>query len=146
MTRSCLRNAIVAVATALVFTPSAWAQFSLQPGLYEMTLEMAMPGAPSPMTMKQTDCLTPDQAVDFIALIREQMNGNESCSFSEPLVRGKTVSWETDCDEGLSHSEVTFTADGFIGKVMTTVAGQEIPSTMTGRRIAATCVPDPDDD
>lgn len=134
------------VVAALAFAAPAWAQFSLKPGLYEMTMEMAMPGAPSPLTMSQTDCLTPEHVVDFIALIREQMNDDDSCSFSEPATRGNTVAWESDCDEGSAKSEMTFTADGFIGKVLITAAGEEIPSTLTGRRIAATCTPDPEDD
>lgn len=118
----------------------------LRPGEYEMTVEITLPGAAQPLKATANECLTPDQVVDIQTVLREQMGADEDCTYSEPVKTGNTLKWTTMCDDLEATTELTFTADGFMGTVLTTVEGQEFPAKMTAKRIAATCTPDDDEE
>jgi len=71
----------------------------MNPGLWEHTITMEMPGmpvAPQPMTVSQ--CLTPEEATDWegsVAKINNQQDGN--CQVSDVRKDGDTVRWNMSC-------------------------------------------------
>jgi hypothetical protein len=113
------------------------AQVLMQPGLYETTIELNLPGAPG--AVKSTQCFTPDQAGDMQAHLMEAMGAVEDCAISNVQTQGDTISWDAACDDMTVRSEVKVRSDGFDAVVHTTIGGNVITSRMTSRRIGATC-------
>jgi hypothetical protein len=126
-------------AAALAACTLALAQTSVRPGQYQMTVEMQMPGTPQPMTTTLMDCISPDEAANFVELMREEMVSVEGCTLSEPSVAGSKISWDTTCAGVSAKSELTFTDDGFTGTVRSVVDGKVIIANMQARRLSATC-------
>jgi hypothetical protein len=124
-------------AAAFAAAALAWAQQQLQPGSYEFTIEMAIPGSPTPVAMTETQCLTADEARDLRSIMQEQMATDGGCEYSEPVTRGDTMSWETTCDDLTAKSEITITANGFSGTTITTLDGADLVAKFAAKRIGA---------
>jgi hypothetical protein len=114
-----------------------FAQVLMQPGLYETTIELNLPGAPG--AVKTTQCFTPDQAGDMHAHLMEAMGAVEDCTTSNVQTQGDAISWDTTCEDMTVRSEVMVRTDGFDAIVHTTIGGSVMTSRMTSRRIGATC-------
>lgn len=131
--------ACVALAAAAV----ASAQ-TLQPGNYEVEVEMQLPGSPSPVSASDTQCLTPDDARDLRAVLLEAMGSDEECTHSSLRTNGNTLSWDSVCEDTTSSTELTYMGDSFTALVTTMIDGETFVANMRARRIGATCTPDED--
>lgn len=118
---------------------------TLQPGNYEIEIEMQLPGSPQPATASDTQCLTPDDVRDFRALLLDTMGSDEDCTHSNVVTEGNKWSWDSVCDDTTSHTELTHMSDSFTAVVTTRIEGETFVANMRARRIGATCTPDDED-
>jgi hypothetical protein len=129
-------------APALGLAALALAQISIKPGLYEISTEVQMPGAPAPLKVTDNDCITPAEAANVFEDLRNKMGEAEDCKLGEPVISGNRVSWETECNEVKAKSELTFASDAFSGTVRGVAAGQTVDIKVSARWVAATCTDD----
>ena len=104
----------------------------MNPGLWEITTKMKMPGMEMPANT-MTECITKDSAVPPAGYKQGQ------CEFSDVEVRGNTVSWSIRCDSQggvmTGSGETTYHGDTFEGSTRMSMQGMEITTKMSGRRI-----------
>jgi hypothetical protein len=115
-----------------------WAQTAMRAGQYEVTTEIALPGAP-PMKATELKCLSAEEARDAQKMIAEMLASEEGCAISNITNAGNKLTWDTACDGATASSELTFAADGFKGIVKTIVEGMVITADLSGRRVAEAC-------
>ena len=133
MCRPALAMAIAMFACITALT--AWAAPDLQPGLWEITSTIEMPGISTMPTAKQTQCITGKD------LVPQAQSQNDKCRMLESTTDGDTVSWVVNCESDggtmTSQGKVVYHGNNFSGSVETT--GSQMPSAMTqkmtGRRI-----------
>lgn len=104
----------------------------MNPGLWEITTQMKMPGMEMPANT-MTECITKDSAVPPAGYKQGQ------CEFSDVEVRGNTVNWSIRCDSQggvmTGSGETTYHGDTFEGSTRMSMQGMEITTKMSGRRI-----------
>lgn len=111
---------------ALAVTALAWAQQQLKPGSYEITIEMALPGSPTPVALTDTQCLSADETRDLRTILQQELATDGDCKFSEVVTKGDTVSWDTTCKDLTAKTEITVRSDGFNGTTTTTIEGTSV--------------------
>jgi hypothetical protein len=132
------------VVALVLVAPFALAQKKqLQPGQWQITVQMEMEGSPvrmQPMTM--TKCVTPDQAKSPAELFRPRNpNAKDDCEMKEVKQEGNKFSWTVDCKgKGKGSGSVTFEPGKYDGVAVMEVVDRKgvlrkMTSTMSGRRI-----------
>ena len=109
-----------------------------QPGEYEVTSKVEMPGMPMPMPPQTTiQCLTKSDPLP------DPNAENQNCEVSDMKTKGNTVTWRMVCDQDGTKTEstgsMTYKGDRFEGTVKTKM-GPEMGNTtvtvhITGKRI-----------
>lgn len=133
---------IRAIACVTLASAAVASAQTLQPGNYEIEIEMQMPGSPAPVSASDTQCLTPDDVRDFRSLLLESMGSDSGCTHSNVVTEGNKWSWDTVCDDTTSSTELTHMSDSFTAIVTTRIDGETFVANMRARRIGATCTPD----
>lgn len=133
--------ACLAIASATIATAQ-----TLQPGDYEITFELQLPGTTEPTLATATQCLAPEDARDLRAILTEAMGSHEDCTYSNLTTEGNKTSWDAVCDDTSSHTELTHNGDAFTAVVTTKIDGETFVANMRARRVSATCAPDDDDE
>jgi Protein of unknown function (DUF3617) len=126
---------------ALTAAPLAWAQISLEPGQYELTTEVQMPGSSQTMKTTAVDCLTPAEARDFQALMIRKSE-EASCRVSNlRRTAADKITYDTTCAASgtTASSELTFGSDWYSAVVRMEMAGTSSTSTVSAKRTSATC-------
>ena len=127
---------ILSLFVGLVALP-AWG-LDLQPGEYEITSKVEMPGMPMQMPPQTTtQCLTEKDPVP------NQSVQNQGCKIKDMKTKGNTVTWKMVCDQDGTKTEssgsMTYHGDHFEGTFQTKMGpemGNTIVSTViTGKRI-----------
>ena len=137
--RTDMRRPALAMAISIFATiPSfpAWAAPDMQPGRWEITSTIEMPGMAFTMpAAKQIQCITGE---DLVPRTQPQ---NEKCRMLESTTDGDTVTWVVKCESGggtmTSQGKILYHGDSFSGSILTN--GSQMQSTMTqkmtGKRI-----------
>jgi Protein of unknown function (DUF3617) len=139
------RRTVHAITAILLgMTPVTWAQvISVRPGRYETTAEMQFPGAPTPMRIKDFDCVTPEEGRDLIKAWLKEAGGSEECKLSNVKQAGNTVMFESTClvegERAKATAEVTFGADWFNGNLAMTVEGDRVSVKTTAKWVGPAC-------
>ncbi len=137
------RRRLAAYAAVLVAT-LGWsaaqaAEPNFQPGLWEMTIQMEVPGMP--MNMKpvtQRHCVTRKD------LVPPTTSPNQRCKMLDRHMQGNTLIWDMSCDQGQAtmrgHGEIVYTGDTVKGTVNMTMHGgpngdMHMVQRLSGRRI-----------
>ncbi len=135
-----MRTAIIAVLSLLIAT-LACAGVDLEPGLWEITTQMEMPGLPVAMpATTSTQCITEKDMVPQGGQAAPS-DGQEQCKVVSQSIEGSTVTWETACDtpqgEMTSQGSISYSGDSFEGTSTTSGAAMPQPMTskMSGKRI-----------
>mgnify|MGYP006274114343 CR=1 FL=1 len=109
---------------------------NMNPGLWEITSEVKMPGMTMPAATT-TQCITRDSMVPQGG----SSQGQGQCDVKDVQVRGDTVSWMIECHgQGgamTGTGEITYHGDRFEGSSKMTMQGMEITTEMQGKRIGA---------
>jgi hypothetical protein len=106
----------------------------MNPGLWEITSEVEMPGMSMPAATT-TQCITKD------ALVPQggSGQGQGQCDVKDVQVRGDTVSWTIECHgQGgpmTGTGEITYYGDSFEGSSKMSMQGMEITTKMKGKRV-----------
>lgn len=135
---------IITLAMLTMVSPLSFAS-DIQPGLWELALEMrvaASPGfSPAPYTMKQ--CLTAQDAQDPSRILGSAANPMASdCTYTEKTFAGSTFRFKMQCAGSLgmqASGEITYSAASMEGSIVSTanMNGQsaEFQSRITARRL-----------
>ena len=119
-----------------IFPTLCFAAPDMQPGRWEITSTLEMPGMAFSMpASKHFQCITADQ------ILPQVQQENNKCQIVDQSMYGNIVTWQVQCksDGGSmdSHGEITYHGDSFKGTVVTN--GSQMPSAMTqkmtGKRI-----------
>ncbi len=118
MRKLLLAGCFVALGGA-AFAPSARAD--LQPGNYEMTTTVTVPGMPQPQTASQTQCMKPDEAKDPAGHLLSEMSQDGNCKLGNHQQDGNHLVADFACtmqgQKTEGHLDMTFaetTMDGTI--------------------------------
>jgi hypothetical protein len=137
---------VFTAAVTIGIAAAASAQIALRPGQYEVTAEMQLPGAPAPMKVTDTDCITPEEASDLPRLMMQENDSAESCKVSNVQMTGNKITFDTMCEMAggstTGRSEMTFAADSFTGTMSMQMGAQTVTSKLSGKWVRATCTDD----
>lgn len=134
MRKIIMLSTIISLYTALPVP--VMASPNIQPGRWEITSTMEMPGMAFSMpATKHTQCITNQD------LVPQAQQGNDKCQMLENTIYGDTVTWKVKCEsEGgtmTSEGKVVYHGGSFDGSVVTN--GSQMPAgmtqKMTGKRI-----------
>ena len=107
---------------------------NMNPGLWEITSQVEMPGMDMPASTI-TQCITQDSLVPQAG----SGQGQGQCEITDVQVQGDTVSWSITCDSQggvmTGTGESTYHGDTFEGTSEMHMQGMDITTTMSGKRI-----------
>src|SRR6185295_4011775 len=92
---------IATVVAVLGLSAASLAQAPRQDGLWDVKMEMEMPGMPARMPpMTTTQCITPEQAKDPQKAVPQGRGGrgNQDCKVSDYKQAGNKVTWSMKCE------------------------------------------------
>lgn len=129
-----MKHLLPSVLLSMVLSPAADAgQGDMQPGLWEITTEMEMPGMPMklpPQTVRH--CYTAKELADSKNAVPQSGDGN--CQVKNYKIEGNTATWEIDCTgEGAMHGKASMTISptSYTGKMDAVMNNQGGDMTMT---------------
>jgi uncharacterized protein DUF3617 len=136
------KGLVVAAVAATAFATS-WAQVSVKPGQYRVTLEMNLPGAPQPTKHEAFDCISAEDAKDLAKAVLRELATEDSCTSNNVKTAGNKITFDVTCDiEGTpatSSTELTVGADSYSAVMKMTLGGAVTTTKMDGQWVAATC-------
>jgi hypothetical protein len=107
---------------------------NMKEGLWEITVQMDMPGMSMQMPpQKFTQCITKDKAVPDDPNIK-----NKDCKMEDKKITGDTFLWKVVCkdkeEKFTSEGKITYKGNTFTGQIkMNTSDGIEMTQKMTGK-------------
>jgi len=117
----------------------AQADLNMQPGLWETTITMHMPGMPMvPPPTTQRTCITRED------LVPKDPQSSKDCQRLDHNIEGNTVTWNAECthDGGtmVGNGKITYAGDTYQGSMEMEMrngpgGGMTMSQTLTGRRI-----------
>lgn len=114
----------------------------MRPGQWETTMQMNLPGMPSPPAMKTARCITAEELKkNAQAMLPSSAKPGQPdpCKVSDYTVKGQTVTWKVACSapEAMTGSgEMTFKGDTFSGTMkMTHPQMGDLAMQLSGRRL-----------
>jgi hypothetical protein len=116
---------------------SAFAQGPRQDGLWELKIEMNMPGMDMP-PQTQTQCITPAQVRDQEGTQLPGLPGGGSCKKSDYQTTSSRVTFKLKCDGALpltGTSEMNYSGDSVTGTFTAELGGQTLTLKYTGKRL-----------
>lgn len=126
----------IAFLTLIVFSPLSAVCMDFEPGKYEITSKVEMPGMAMP-AQTMTQCLTQEEPVP------DNSMGDQGCELSDMKKDGNTITWTMECNQQgqkvTTSGETKYSEDSFEG-VMTTKMGPHagnmtIKTQISGKRI-----------
>lgn len=130
---------IILIICCMIFIAAPSLALDFQPGKYEITSKVEMPGMPGtipPQTI--TQCITEQDPLP------NQNPENQQCKIVDMNQKDNTISWKMECDQQgqkiTSTGSMTYKGDSFKGTVLTNMGPQAGNMTMTtaisGKRIS----------
>lgn len=125
-----------AMGICLAASPAA-AQANLQPGKYQVTMEMSGAGEAMP-AVKTESCVT-SQDVANIATLLVQDAQDEDCKVSNLKFQSDRAAFLMSCSVGgeryESSAELRFASDSYDGSVTTKTGGEVFTTRISGKRL-----------
>ncbi|HUP97251.1 MAG TPA: DUF3617 family protein [Usitatibacter sp.] len=85
------------LALALAFAPVAFAQITLEPGLWHLTTNSTTNGKPEP-TQEQDECLTPNELSDLNKYFAPELEGvTAKCQRAQRPTKDKSIAHHMKC-------------------------------------------------
>lgn len=129
---------LVIITLCLLLPFAAFAAPDMQPGRWEITSTIEMPGmAFSIPPTKHTQCITSKD------LVPQQPQDNAQCRILDNKIDGDTVTWKMECDSQggtmTSLGKIVYHGSSFEGDMETTGGQMPAPMTMrmSGKRIGS---------
>jgi hypothetical protein len=128
-----MKHLILGLIASVASLAALAADSRMQPGLYDYTVKMDIPGMPFPMPpQKFQHCLTQadvDQGKQF------ESQQNTDCEVKNLKQSGNSASFDLACKDGTTGSaNYTFTGDGMNGKTIMTKEGHPVTINMSASR------------
>ncbi len=125
---------VLIVAFMFLFLSNISMAMNMKEGLWEITVQMEMPGMPMKMPPQtHTHCMTKKD------MVPQKEEPGQQCKMLKHDVKGDTVTWVMECKtpEGIavSNGRVTYKGTAFDGVINMKHAGMEITQNMKGRWI-----------
>jgi len=107
---------------------------NMKDGLWEITIEIEMPGMPMKMpAMTHTQCITSENAVP------DSSQPGQECKIIENHVDGDTVTWRMECDtpdgKASANGKIIYSGDTFKGTIEMNMQDMKMLQQLSGRRI-----------
>jgi hypothetical protein len=138
-----MRHTIFTCVVLLTATVVAWADTSMRPGKYEVTVEMQLPGAPAPQKSTTLECMTAAEGKDLVKRVMAEMDSEGSCKTSNLKIGSGTVTFDARCDHdgtiGIVRSEMTYGSDWLKGVTTLTMGKDVIVMKASSRWVGAQC-------
>jgi hypothetical protein len=104
---------------------------NMKEGLWEITMQMDMPGMQMP-PQKFTQCITKDKAIP-----EDPDTEDKSCKMEYKKITGDTIIWKVVCKdkEGkfTSEGKITYKGNTLVGEIKSKSDGMEMTQKMTGK-------------
>ena len=132
-----MKNIVKASFVASLFvSPTQAAEINMEPGMWEWSMTMEMPGMPMAIPPAvDSSCTTRDD------LIPKTTGENKDCKMLENQVTGNSVQWKMECNsagsKALSDGEMTYAGTTANGKIMVSTQGMVMTTKVKGRRTGA---------
>lgn len=129
---------IAFVLAGLGLTAGVQAASDMRPGLWEITMQMEMPGMPMAMpAIKQQMCFTAqDVASGAKAIPQDDVN---HCKTEGLSMNGNTATWSMKCDNMTGQGTMTYSGDSYSGSSDITMEmdgeTQRMKQTFSGMRL-----------
>ncbi|MBS1212757.1 MAG: hypothetical protein H6R26_1374 [Proteobacteria bacterium] len=113
----------------------------MRPGLWEITMQLEMPGMPMAMPpVKQTMCFTQQDVESGAKTVPQDSPDNPThCKPENFNMRGNTATWTLKCDNMAGTGSMTYSGDSYSGSsdISMTMEGetQQMKQTFSGRRL-----------
>jgi hypothetical protein len=119
----------------LALPAAALADTMMQPGLWEITTRMEMPGMPKMQPMKVNQCISPAEA----AKTESTLPKDNTCQLKNHSVTGNTVRWSVACKQGgeamSGDGEMTYKGTSYDGTMRMKARGMDMTYRYSGKRI-----------
>ncbi len=139
MKRSGLIRKISMGITMGLFSLGAQADLNMQPGMWETTITMNMPGMPMvPPPTTQRYCITQED------LVPRDPKSAKDCQRLDHKIEGNTVTWNAECKQDgrvtVGSGRITYAGDTYEGSMEMEMrngpgGGMKMTQTMQGHRI-----------
>jgi hypothetical protein len=130
-----LSRTLAASALIVSASMSATGDGPRRDGLWNVTIDMQMPGMQMP-PMKTTQCITKEEAADPLKSLPKANAGSE-CTVSDYKTEGNKISWSMKCAGSRpmsGHGELVYTNDSYTGTMTIDTAGQAMTMKYAGKR------------
>lgn len=123
---------LVMVLGLLLFSVPVWA-LNFEPGMYEITSTVEMPGMPAGMLPTQTSaqCMTEQDPVP------RKDSGEQDCEITDMKKSKNTVTWKMTCNQQgqkmTSHGQMKYSGDSFTGTFISNIESRGGNMTITTR-------------
>lgn len=114
---------------------------NMQPGKWEITSRMEIPGIPYPMNdMTMQHCFTAADVAQGEKSVQPDMGDNpEHCQVSNYTLQGNTATWSLRCDNMSGQGSMTYSGDSYTGttefQVQAEGVMQSMKQTISARRV-----------
>jgi hypothetical protein len=135
---------ITSISVFLLVTTAAYAEriIEVEPGLWEYSHTLMIPGLSSPMDQAQTECITPEKSKRSLSDLIGELSGGANCAVSNLKDTLNTVEFDLSCTPDLQgmtvtsngRAEFTYGRTNIIGKAsgMVSFNGAELPILANG--------------
>jgi hypothetical protein len=131
-----LRAAVVCALVLSLAIPAFAADNPVNPGKWQWTMQMEMPGMPFKMPpVKFTHCVTDE---DVKTAIPQNQKDND-CTVADYEIDGNTIRWTVNCPKQkmTGKGEITYEGDSMSGEMIMNSDGKEMTAKYTGKRLGA---------
>ena len=128
-----MKHIALGLLASLTSVATLAADSRMQPGLYDYTVKMEIPGMPFPMPpQKFQHCLT---QADVDSGKQYESQQNKDCETKNLKQSGSSASFDLACKDGTTGSaNYTFTGNGMSGKTVMTREGHPMTLNMSAAR------------
>ncbi len=112
----------------------------MRPGLWEITMQMEMPGMPMAMpATKVQHCYSASDVADAEKTVPTGQDGENPCRVSDYSLRGNTASWSMQCENMSGKGSMTYSGDSYSGttelQMQEEGMSQSMKQTISARRV-----------
>lgn len=131
-----LRKSLFLLATGLLAVPAF--SSNLQPGKYQVTVEMEMGDMKMPPTTV-TQCISKEDAEKAGTTIQQTLGADGDCKLSDVKADGDTITYKVACPKKQISGDGTFHVAGetYDGTMHLNMAGSQMTQKFSGKRLGA---------
>ncbi len=136
-----MRANLLAAVVWCVAAVALAAQAQMRPGMWEIAVQVQMPGAPPMPEMKLNQCVTAEQLQKGPSAVLPNPTGaagSSECKVTDTKTTGNTVTWSVACtgEPPMTGSgELTLEGDTYKGTMTMNMSGMQMPMKLAAKRV-----------